>query len=362
MSGEIEVTEEIRRQFAEETQENLKRLGLNPERVEPWEDGYRTADETDAFEWWYFDGQLDDGSTLVLTFNTKPSNKHSGPLAPSVLMMYRPADGERNKWVVPAAPDEFSASKEGCDVRVGPSWVKGDLHRYEIHAESEGMVADLELDGQAPPWRPGAAVSYFNSAKTKYFAWVVPVPYGTVKGTLQVGGKTLQVRGTMYHDHNWGNATLGNGLDHWYWGRAHVGDFSLIYVQMVTVKIFGLGGIKLPVLYLSQGDRILTDDGLPLRLETSGSAEGPGGQTYPTRLDWSWRTDEGSVRLTITEPRLIESIDMTEDMPGWKRPLVHAFANPYYYDFDADLELEVDLGGVKATEHGRTVFEKMMFR
>jgi len=50
MSGEIEATPEMREQYARETAENLARLGLNPDRVEPWEDGYRTAKEKNAFE------------------------------------------------------------------------------------------------------------------------------------------------------------------------------------------------------------------------------------------------------------------------------------------------------------------------
>jgi hypothetical protein len=52
---------------------------------------------------------------------------------------------------------------------------------------------------------------------------------------------------------------------------------------------------------------------------------------------------------------------MTEDLPKWQKPLVHLFANPLYYDFDAELELSVDLAGVKAKETGRVIFEKMMF-
>ena len=106
MSGEVEATPEIRQQWARENAESLARLGLNPDHVEPWEDGYRSAKEKDAaFEWWYFDAHLDDGSALVITFDTKPMTNPSGPLAPSLLIMYRPAGGERQKSVVrfPAA-------------------------------------------------------------------------------------------------------------------------------------------------------------------------------------------------------------------------------------------------------------------
>lgn len=33
-----------------------------------------------------------------------------------------------------------------------------------------------------------------------------------------------------------------------------------------------------------------------------------------------------------------------------------------YYDFNADMELKIQLGGIDETVTGRTLFEKMMFR
>jgi len=362
MSGELKVTPELRKKVAEENAAAMERLGLNPDKVEVWEDGYRTADEEDSFEWWYFDAQFDDGSTAVITFSTKPHTKPKAPLSPGVLIMHRSSGGESESYGPKFSAEELTASNSGCDVRIGPNWVKGDLDHYELHVEAESISFDLTMQRKAPSWRPGAAVTYFNSAKTKYFAWVVPIPYGTVEGTMTRDGKESKVKGTVYHDHNWGNAVMGSMLDYWYWGRAHVGDFNIIFAQLVTIKIFGLGGIKLPVFFLAKGDKILTDDGLPLTLETSGEVEGPKGQTYPTRLDFNWEAEEGVVKLAIRDPKLIEVLDMTEDMPKWQRPLVHIFANPLYYDFDAELELSVDIAGVKAKESGRVIFEKMMFR
>lgn len=362
MSGELKVTPELRKKIAEENAAALARLGLNPDKVEVWEDGYRTAEESDAFEWWYFDAQFDDGSTAVITFSTKPHTKPKAPPSPSVLIIHRSHDGERESYGPKFTTAELSASAKGCDVRIGPNWVKGDLRDYELHVEEENLSIDLTIHGKAPSWRPGAAITYFNSAKTKYFAWVVPIPYGTVEGKITRGGKSVDVRGTVYHDHNWGNAVMGSMLDYWFWGRAHVGDFNIIFAQLVTIKIFGLGGIKLPVFFLAKGDKILTDDGLPLTLETSDEVEGPKGQTYPKRLDFNWEAEEGKVRLAIRNPKLIEVLDMTDDIPKWQRPLVHLFANPLYYDFDAELELDVDLAGVRAKESGRVIFEKMMFR
>jgi len=362
MSGELEVTEALRKQYAEETAAALKREGLNPDKVEVWEDGHRTAGRNDSFEWWYFDAQFEDGSTAVAVFSTKPLTKPKGPMTPSVLIIYKSPDDERQSFSCNIDPSQFSGSTKACDVRMGPSWVKGDLASYELHAEAEEFAADLEITRESPSWRPGAAINYFNEEKTKFFAWVVPVPYGTVRGSLSKDGKIWKVNGSLYHDHNWGNASVGSMIDHWYWGRAHVEDFNLIFTQMVTVKIFGHGGIKLPVFFLSKGDKILTDDGLPLRLETSDFVKGPGGQTYPTKLDWHWETEEGTVDLALRNPRLMVDLDLAADFPGWLRPFIHLVANPYYYDFDAELELSVDLKGVKEKVSGRAVFEKMMFR
>lgn len=329
--------------------------------VEPWEDGYRTARRDDAFEWWYFDAQFDDGSTCVITFNTKPNTKPSGPLVPSILFITRSPEGKRESAVWTGVPADLEASAEGCDVRVGPSWVKGDLARYELHAEAEGLAADLRVERVGPSWRPGAAVTYLDPDKKKFFAWVVPVPYGTVEGELEVDGERRAVKGTVYHDHNWGNFMLAQMLDHWYWGRAHVGDFSIIFAQLTTAGLLGLGALKLHTFLLARGEEILTDDGLPLHLVTRDFREGPDGRSYPSALDFTWDAEEGTVRIAIRNPKLIESIDALGENRAWVRPLVHLVTNPWYYDFEADLSLDVDLKGVKAHEEGRVIYEQMLF-
>jgi predicted secreted hydrolase len=361
VAKEIKLNDEMRRKFAEENAAAIKREGLNPDAVEPWEDGYRTAQQDNTFEWWYFDAQFDDGSTCVITFNTKPNTKPAGPLLPSVLIISRSAEGARKSSTWTGEPADLESSVEGCNVRIGPSWVKGDLTTYELHAEVEGMAADLRIKRVGPSWRPGAAITYLDPGKKKFFAWVVPVPYGTVEGELEVDGKRRPVKGTVYHDHNWGNFMLAQMLDHWYWGRAHVGDFSIIFAQLTTAGILGFGVVKLHTFFLASGDEILTDDGLPLHLVTGDFREGPNGRSYPSTLDFRWEAEEGTVSMTIRNPKLIESIDTLEDYAAWARPLVHVVMNPWYYDFEADLELNVDLKGVKAHEEGRVIYEQMLF-
>lgn len=222
-------------------------------------------------------------------------------------------------------------------------------------------MADLTIERDAPSWRPGAGVTYFDSPHEQLFGWVVPVPYGTVAGPVTVDGETRTVTGSAYHDHNWGNKVMNAGLDHWYWGRAHVGDYTVVYVRMTSKSLFGLGAMNIPTFLLAKGDRVITDDMLPLRLETSGDVPGPGHQSYPTELTWSWRTDDGSVTLHVTNVEMIEALDMGSTRHGFAR-MLEVFEHPMYYDFNADLELSIDLDGISETVTGRTLFEKMMFR
>lgn len=358
----IEDSPQVREQMAAAQAAGLADLGLTGPVVEPWEDGYRAAAAQDStFEWWYFDCQFDDASTLVVTFSNKPHTDPGGPLKPTLLVIRQLADGTRQHLEPTFAPEEFHAATEHCDVRIGQNTVRGDLDTYSLHVAVEGLVADLTINRVAPSWRPGAGISYFNSAKTHYLAWVVPVPYGTVEASITEGGHTTTITGTAYHDHNWGNHLMGSFLDHWYWGRAHLGDYTVVYVRMTTKGLFGLGQINIPTFFLAKGDKLITDDLIPLRLTTSDPVPGPGEQDYPTRMEWSWEAPRGRITMTATNPVLIESLDLAVPRHGLAR-LVHSHEHPMYYDFNADFDLEIQLEDLTDHVQGRTLYEKMMFR
>jgi len=224
--------------------EELAQLGIT-EVVELWEDGMRTDKSRDFFEWWYFDAHFDDGSTAVVVFMTKPILERKGPLKPGIRMTITRPDGTTINESPMFPPDAFSASEQRCDVRIGPNWVHGDLHEYPLHAEGEGMDADLTFTGIVPPWRPRDGKVFFGDHE-HYFAWLPAIPYGKVEGTLTYDGKTHKVTGSGYHDHNWGNLSLPNVIDHWYWGRAQIGDYTLIFAEQITHHKYG--SQKLPVL------------------------------------------------------------------------------------------------------------------
>jgi predicted secreted hydrolase len=275
--------------------EEFARLGLSPTQVEPWEDGARTDGGRGTYEWWYFDFSLDDGSTLVVVFLTKNFTRPDAPLSPVVTFSLDGPDGTTVSRAVTARAADFSAATDRCDVRIGACTVSGDLASYAVHYEDAEIVADLRLARTVPSWRPGTGHAFFD--ETRYFAWLPSVPRGTVEGTLAVGGAVRRVTGVGYHDHNWGNAALPGLVHHWYWGRARIGDYTVIASFITATDRYG--GAALPVFMLARGDAIVADDAAKVRFSANETfTEAITGKPVAGVLVYDY--DDGASRYRVT--------------------------------------------------------------
>jgi hypothetical protein len=155
-----------------------------------------------------------------------------------------------------AKPEEFSASKDGCNVRIGANRFAGDLHRYRITASIEDVSVDIELVGEVPPWRAKSGHTYFSKAKgrsEKLFAWLVAVPQGRVTIDYRIGATRMKGTGIGYHDHNWGDAPMPKLMHNWYWARAKIGPYCIVASYITARAEFG---------YAAQTAYLLAKDGL----------------------------------------------------------------------------------------------------
>jgi predicted secreted hydrolase len=347
--------------------EVMQREGLR-ETPEIWEDGLRAEPKPGNFEWWYFDAQLEDGSTAVVTFFTKSLLDRSSRLKPGVAVTITRPDGQKLSQTSLVASNRFSASKERCYVRADESWVRGDLCEYELHARAGELVAQLKFTGQVPAWRPGVGKVFFDDVMTRYFAWFPAIPYGRVEGHLIYDGKMHPVKGACYHDHNWGNIGLNEVLSHWYWGRAHLGDYTLIFAEMTAADRYG--GQKIPVFMLAKGNQVLAGDGGTLSLEELDFVAHPDGRSYPEGLNLAWENGPNRVDLRLRDPALIDSFSLLDQLPPWQRLVGKIIANPYYFRFKADLDLQVALNvqsgdGTENTHtriEGQALYEFILLR
>ena len=210
-----------------------------------------------------------------------------------------------------------------------------------------------------PPWRPGAGKSFFGDLE-HYFAWLPSIPFGSVEGTLTYDGQTHAVHGTGYHDHNWGNVALPAVMDHWYWGRAHIGDYTLIFVEQIALKKYG--STRMPVFLLAKGEKVLVEDASYLTMQARDFIHHSGGRDYPQEVDFTWKREQEQVKLELRKQKLIEGTSLLLALPPIKRSLVRLFANPYYFRFNTELDLEIELKDLKDSIHGPALYEIMMLR
>lgn len=238
------------------TPNHYERLGLVEGEVSLWEDGLRTDPHAESFEWWYLDCVTDDGSKLTIEFHTKPpALSPSEPLTPFVSLTFDRTDGADLTRTFIGPPEEFEASTERCAVRIGANTFAGDLHRYDVHVDIEGVRVDLTLEGEVPAIRPATGHVFFGEAEDRYVAWLPVIPRGAVSGEIVLDGRRESLSGVGYHDHNWGNAPLRKLVDHWYWGRARIGDYTVLTLNFLSRAEHG--GARHPAFMIARGAEVL---------------------------------------------------------------------------------------------------------
>lgn len=186
---------------------------------------------TGIYEWWYFDAILDDGTKVVIHFNTTDQQKlHLPQDVPSVSIEITGPDGVLHKQDAIFEPSQVSYGTDSCDNHFGPHSFVGDLKTYHIHIHVDpihGLGADLTLTSTATPFRPGSGYLGFGDDDELFFTWLCAVPRGNVVGTITVDSETREVTGTGYHDHQWSNIDPLRAWNTWLWARQNFGDYSI---------------------------------------------------------------------------------------------------------------------------------------
>lgn len=329
-------------------------IGVKRDAIEPWEDGLRTDHASGSYEWWYLDAHLDDGSTLVIVFFTKPIDGASGPLRPFIRVDLDRPDGSKVTRTREFEPSMFSASKSTCDVRIGQSRFEGDLHTYRVHLDFPEVSGDLTLTGEVPAWRPGAGAITFGAKDEKYFAWLPSVPHGTLVGTLRLGDLALDVKGAGYHDHNWGNAPLTELIHDWYWGRARVGEYSVIASFITADERYQ--GNHFPLLFVAKGDTLLVGDSPRVTFQSSNvSVDEQTGKPVASTLQWEWADGAKRVRVSMQRKRDLLHFALAEQLPPFMRFLAGLSGfDGAYHRFTGEVTLEVFEGEQRVDEQRNT--------
>ena len=122
------------------------------------------------------------------------------------------------------------------------------------------------------------------------------------------------------------------------------------------------GSTHMPVFLLAKGDRVLADDARSLTMQARDFIHHPGGRDYPREVDFTWTRDKDQVRLELRKQKLIEGVSLLLALPPAQRPIARLFANPYYFRFNTELDLKINLGNLHDSIRGPALYEIMMLR
>ena len=342
--------------------EDYKRLGLKPGQVEVWEDGKRDDDRPFFTEWWYFDALTEDGTSIVVHFNTKTSGKamikHGA--TPEVAVSIQTPDGTEYNDVHACAESEASFSKEKCDVHFGKDYFTGNLKDYRIFVEpTNGIGVDLHLHNLRKSWRPKTGHLSFGSNK-KYFTWLFVVPKGEISGTITYNGKTVKVTGSGYHDHQWGTMNPAN-FNSWVWGRQHFDDYTILMFDVITSKKYGYERVPIFCIEDAEGNVVFENTGMDAGFSChieSEYYEKEIGKSYPKDFAYTFEHDGKKVTYSLKADRSILRQDIYHSGGKAMQTVMDLLKiQPAYARYKALGTLTIEENGEKTTRSGRFIYE-----
>ena len=242
-------------EYQGQSSEDYEKYGL-ARQAAAWEDGLRTDPAKKTYEWWYTDSECSDGTRVVVIFYTKEGFFTFQKPNPTVQLDLTFADGTSLiRRFSEGKGRLIRAAREKCDVTIGENHLRYEDGSYVLHFQQEGISFDARMRPTLPMWRPGTGYMRIGE---HFFAWLVPVPASDLEASLTVNGVTKKLSGYGYHDHNWGNINMYRLLNHWYWCRARLGDYTIISSDLISVKKYGY--TRYPLFMIAKDGRVLADD------------------------------------------------------------------------------------------------------
>ncbi len=338
------------------------RFKLAGRHVEQWEDGLHLDTGAPNIEWWYSDCTLDDGSQLAVIHCTKDASRANQPLEPLIEIDLDLPDGRRMMKYGYFKPEEFEASKDRCDVRIGQYRFTGDLHEYHITGAAEDLSAEIHIESLTEPWRPATGNIVFGPEGHDIFGWTPAVPFGKATVTYRIGTEVHQATGTGYHDHNWCTKEMGQMLDHWWWAKGQVGPYMFISAHIVTAKKYGYSPVHF--FMLSRDGKVVADDDEKVSFTTSGSQiDEHTGKPVPDAICFDYLDGDTRYTMSYLRQKTMVSQKILDFAKGWQKAVGEMIRYPGgYLRFQALVTLECYKGG-QVVEHYELegVFEQMYF-
>lgn len=299
-----------------DTMEDFKKLGINPNKVEKWEDGIRNTDDPGNNEVWYFDANFDDGSKVIIGFRPcTASGMSEKGFSPNLNLDITRPNGVTTQEFAFATVEDSSMSKEKCDVHFGKDWCTGDFKDYDIHIESTKTVGcDLHYHALTKPFRQGTSEIALGD-NDEYFYTDLCVPKCEVTGTLFYDGKIVKVHGQGYHDHQWMNISPFEAFHHWLWGRMYTEKYIVYIYDFVCSERFGFTKVPFFIVADNETGEIVFETNGKFTRKTE-LEQMKVGKKFPKTSHYIFDNGDSIAELNIRWDDILETRDTYGDAPA----------------------------------------------
>lgn len=363
-----------------DTAEDFKKLGVNPDKVEVWEDGVRNTDDPGNNEVWYFDANFDDGSKVIIGFrpDTIVSMAVKGH-APNLNLDITRPDGKTTQEFAFASVENSFMSKDKCDVHYGSDYCTGGFKDYDIHIESTATLAcDLHYHALTAPFRQGTSAMALGDNE-EYFYTDLCVPKCEVTGHLTYDGNTVEVHGYGYHDHQWMNITPFAAFHHWLWGRMYTEKYVVYIYDFVCSERYEYKRIPFfivadnetgEIVFETNGNMSVNTELEPMSVgkkfpKTSYYVFDNGDRKAEFNVSWkeileirdTYGNAPANREEAIAKAKAVGMSDIDKVIGGTKEQFDAAHIQPTYLRFFADGGVKLTIDGKETESTGSMIYE-----
>jgi hypothetical protein len=348
--------------------EDYVKLGIKPGLVEPWEDGRRDTPAPGHNEVWYFDGTMDDGTKIVVGFRpVNPASSGDGTDSPNLNVNVTTPDGQEFVSMIQVPAVESHIGTDKCDVHFGPHYATGDLKSYDVHVEPvQGVGVDLHYDALVETYRAGGTSHIALGDNDEFYYTDQSIPRCRITGTVTAGGKTWQVSGQGYHDHQWFNINPFLAWHHWLWGRFYTESYTAVVYDFVTTEKFGF--TRIPIFgVLDRSGKVVFDNRGGVDAEVVTYHDEQTDKDYPKSSRYVFHEGDKTVEFDVEWSQVLEVRDMygaTADQDHYgmageqQRKAYDAMGiKPSYMRYYATGALKITADGQTDTESGDMIYE-----
>ena len=309
------------------------------------------------YTWTYtFVYYLDDRSSGMIQFSLF---RAGGPLYQRnfVHFSYAPDQGgERVYRKDLIANDQRTWQDNPPKLTMGKHSWQGFYPDFDLHLDYGDVKADLHYHCLTPGWRPGEGPTHYGTPDGAWYDLITVIPWAEVSGTITLPDKTLKVHGHGYSDHNTQTEVITSQLTQIRALRSFGDDYAIHFLDYVAPA--DLGGTRTTWILVMKKGQILyaTDD---YQLKDSDLKQDPRrGTSYPTRIEVTINKPECKLSGVVKGLRLVEVMDVLDEMPGWVKPIVTTFAStPIFVRQQADVDWHLQMPGIDATFTNRGILE-----